>query len=89
METKHVVWDIYVCKNENFPNGCITLSWDGKYGFGQYDLIIDSKPYDCFNPDPNHKLKIIARSEHMDNNDHKEFIKELLLSLVDSIEIES
>ncbi len=87
MGTKHEVWDIEVWKSEGAPNGCIRLSWDGEKGWGVYDLIIDSAPYDCMNPNPDHKLKIIGESESMDSNENKEFIKELLLSLVDSIEV--
>jgi len=84
-DTKMVeVTDISISKNELCPNGNIRLFWSGDNGWGQYDLTVESNN-DGLNPD--YKLKISGESEHMDTNTDKKFIKELLMSLVDSIEI--
>lgn len=80
----HKVYNIEVYKHAGVPYGCIRLFWEGSSGFGQYDLVIETG---SDNPDESYKLGIEGDSECMDCNGDKSFIKELLLSLVDSIDI--
>lgn len=52
----------------------ISIYWHGSIGFGQYDLLFDGD-------------KIQARSEYMDKNDNKSFLKALLNDIVDKVEV--
>lgn len=60
----------------------IDIEWSGDIGFGEYELVIHGQDKD------NPQMPIIdGYSECMDSNENKSFIKQLLLSLVDQMEI--
>ena len=80
------VTDVAVFVNELCPYGGIRIYWDGDKGFGQYDLIVRSY-YDEESPPDNYKLKITGDSEYMDTNEDKSFLKSLVESLVNHIEV--
>ena len=64
---------------EPFVNDAYTgvvIRWDSKIGFGEYTIYRDSDGEIWY-----------AESEHMDTNDDKAFLKELLKSFIDKIEI--
>lgn len=65
--------------------GLIRLYWESKeYGFGTYDISFNNSTED------NISIKhLIGNSECMDNAEDKEFLKSLLSSLVEQIEIQS
>lgn len=81
------VYNAEIYKNENCPNGCLRLFWDGEEGFGQYDLIIRSTSKEE-PPLSDYKLKINGYSEYMDDNEDKSFLKSLLDSLLSQIDID-
>lgn len=58
-------------------NNAMRIEWTSDVGFGQYDIN--------FGDDG----KIIGRSETMDSNEDKEFLKKLLSLMVDKINIAS
>lgn len=81
------VYNVEVYKNEVCPNGAIRLFWQGDIGFGQYDLIIKTNDdNDDIENDEDYQLKIFGDSEYVDDN-KKEFLKKLLISLLDSVEV--
>lgn len=80
------VYNVEVYKNELCPNGCIRLFWEGDKGWGQYDLVVRSHSDEEFAP-ADYKLEIIGDSEYMDDNDDKSFLKHLLESLVNQIDV--
>lgn len=74
MENKYNVKEIHLsvddikgCNNEVF-NGFI-IYWSSDIGFGEYAIGKDPKDND---------FKLYADSEHMDSNENKEFISELM-----------
>ncbi len=69
---------IEVAKNERCPQGSIRLHWHGDIGWGQYDLVIKSDDYN---------LKVIGYSECLDGGGNKDFLKKLLMSLAEQVEV--
>lgn len=68
------VYDIQPFVNERGSG--IIISWDSNIGFGEYTIYkrVDSD-------------KWCADSEHMDNNEDKDFIKELMKQLIEKLNI--
>lgn len=60
--------------NEKYTG--VTIRWDSDIGFGEYTIYKD------INSD-----KWCAESEHMDNNEDKSFIKELMKLFIESLDI--
>ena len=60
--------------NEKYTG--VTIRWDSDIGFGEYTI------YKGINSD-----KWCAESEHMDNNEDKSFIKELMKLFIESLDI--
>lgn len=87
----HIVYNMSIFKHEYCPHGGIRLYWEGDCGFGTYDLILDDEPerdeFGCPICNDDYKLDIKGYSECMDSNDDKKFLKQLLMSLADSIDI--
>ena len=65
-----------------------TIRWSGNIGFGEYTLYRKTMPYD---DDPysqcDEEEKWEAQSEHMDAQDDKDFITELMRLFVESLTI--
>jgi hypothetical protein len=80
------VYNAEIYKNENCPNGCLRLFWDGDEGFGQYDLVIESHSEEQF-PPTDYELEITGDSEYVDDDNNKEFLKSLFYSLIEHIKI--
>ena len=60
--------------NEKYTG--VTIRWDSNIGFGEYII------YKAIDSD-----KWCAESEHMDNNEDKSFIKELMKLFIESLDI--
>jgi hypothetical protein len=63
----------------------IRLHWSGAPGFGTYTLLF-AMDYD-YDKDDVYELKVTGESECMDDNEDKGYLKHLLLSLADKVEI--
>lgn len=77
------VYRVEAWDSDKHPNGVIRLYWEGKEGFGQYDLVIESNP-----TDEGGELKIVGDSECMDSNEDRKFLASLLDSLLEKVTIE-
>lgn len=72
----------------------IKLIWDGNIGFGEYTIYSEDKDKQGLWVDMPEECqeyvysKWNGKSEYMDSNDDKWFIKKLLESLVEQMEIE-
>jgi hypothetical protein len=56
----------------------VVIRWDSDIGFGEYTIY---KPIDSEDD------KWLAQSEHMDNNEDKDFIKELMKLFIENLDI--
>lgn len=56
----------------------VVIRWDSNIGFGEYTIY---KPVDSDNN------KWYAQSEHMDNNEDKDFIKELMKLFIEKLDV--
>lgn len=56
-------------------NNGFVIEWDSDIGFGQYIIYITPNGF-------------IADSEHMDSNEDKDFIKELMRLFVEELKVE-
>ncbi len=56
----------------------VVIRWDSDIGFGEYTIY---KPIDSEDD------KWLAQSEHMDNNEDKDFIKELMKLFIEKLDI--
>ena len=74
-------------------NGVIRLYWTSKIGFGTYDLIINEGDKQTLGENGENginshdNLVINGYSEHMDKNEEKKLIKELLKQFIEKIQI--
>lgn len=64
----------------------ISLMWSGDIGWGEYGLVLNEN-YDEDKDNTGYELKILGDSECMDKGDRKDFLKQLLMSLVDKVEV--
>ena len=62
--------------NEKYTG--VVIRWDSDIGFGEYTIY---KPVDSEDD------KWFAQSEHMDNNEDKDFIKELMKLFIEKLDI--
>ena len=73
----------------SFVEGAIIFEWSGAMGFGEY--VIHNIPLETretpWGTEEVSKYKLEADSEHMDSQDRKEFIRNLLMRMVDQIEV--
>lgn len=81
MKRKHEVDKINldVCEFEPFVNEKyvgVTISWNSNIGFGEYQIYKEAG-----------SDKWCAQSEHMDINEDKSFLKELMKLFIDKLEI--
>lgn len=67
-------YDIEPFVNEKYTG--FVIKWDSDIGFGEYTI------YKSVDSD-----KWCAESEHMDNNDDKDFLKELMKLFVEKLDI--
>ena len=90
-EVKVKVTGIIPYQNESFAG--VKILWSGNIGCGEYEIYAtesDKRPVyqNCPDEDQDYKyVNLKGLSEHMDDKDDKWFIKLLLSSLVDQIEI--
>lgn len=67
-------YDIHPFVNDKFTG--FVVKWDSDIGFGEYTI------YKASDSD-----KWCAQSEHMDNNEDKDFIKELMKLFIEKLDI--
>ena len=76
-KSKNEIFDINVSAIENNEETqVILLNWVGSIGFGEYTLYRE-KDSEVWKAD----------SECMDNNEHKEFLKQILMKFVENVEV--
>ena len=74
VEVKHGKMNEYEVNDVDISENFIRIYWQGKKGFGTYDLIFEDG-------------KIYAYSEYMDRNNDKALLRALLNIIADKVEV--
>jgi hypothetical protein len=64
----------------------ISLLWSGDIGWGEYGLVIN-KNYNDEEDNSGYELEIYGDSECMDKGERKDFLRQLLMSIADKVEV--